>query len=384
MDINRPPNFDKQSTEQSVASQDLSFLEGATTTKVKPVGTSPLSLHIFFTTNNSWQHKQFSFSTNKPINIGSYHYNNTIPLHDENIDKLQAVILKNSQNWYFMDCGKENKIRINGVLRKQLIICDKSVNVVQVGKDFMVLAYIDKLNETPQNINRPPDEDECFVSFNNAEQFSFKLDEVALIGGNSLCTLPTAGKKFLENVNVDEDKELFKKPFLGMIFKYNDALFFQSFYENIKFNNTDSLSPVPIQKSSNTIVFNKTALNFNVPEAYVANQSAVELPASVETVFSLMPLEQGALDLPEIQISTQMRSLTIGRSSKEADVAIPNPTISRKHAQLVIYPNSIMIYDYGSSNGTFVNDEKIHKKTIKPGDRITFGEVEYFLCYAEN
>ena len=383
MDINRPSDLETQLTKHNSTPQDLSFLkEGATTAKLKPVGSLPLALHIFFTSQNSWQHKQFSFTTNKHINIGSSNYNNTIPLHDENIDKLQAVILKNNQNWYFMNCGKEDKVHINGLLGKQLIIRGKSVNLVQVGKNFIVLAYIDKMNDPPQNINRSPDENECFVSFNDTEQYPFKVDEIALIGGNFLCSLFTANKHFLENV-VEEDKELFKRPFLGFIFKYNDVLFFQSFYENIKLNNKNSFLPVLIQKTNNTIIFNKTVLNFNIPEFYIPKSSSLQLPTSVDTVFSLVPLDKTDLDLPEIQISTKMRSITIGRSSKESDVAINNPTISRKHAQLVIYPNSIMLYDYGSSNGTYINDEKVHKKTIKPGDRITFGDVEYFLCYAE-
>ena len=385
MDINRPPNCEEQSLQQNSSPQDLSFLkEGATTAKIKPIGSSPLALHIFFTNNNSWQHKQFSATTNKPINIGSHHHDNTIPLHDEDIEKLQAVILKHNDNWYFMDCGKEDKILINGVLGKQLIIRGKSVNLIQIGKTFIVLAYIDKINDPPRNINGTPEENDCFVSFNGAEQYPFNLDEITLIGGNFLCSLFTANKKFLEGVIVKEDLELFKRPFLGMIFKYNDVFFFQSFYENIKFNNTNSFTPVPIQKTNNTIVFNKTVLTFFVPEFYISKVPILELPTSVDTVFSLVPLDKTDLDLPEIQISSKMRSITIGRSSKESDVSIVHPTISRKHAQLVIYHNSIALYDYGSSNGTYVNDEKVHKKTIKPGDIITFGEVEYFLCYAES
>jgi pSer/pThr/pTyr-binding forkhead associated (FHA) protein len=42
-----------------------------------------------------------------------------------------------------------------------------------------------------------------------------------------------------------------------------------------------------------------------------------------------------------------------------------------------------MLFDCGSSNGTFVNGEKITKKTIHPGDMISFGDIQYFFCYAE-
>jgi pSer/pThr/pTyr-binding forkhead associated (FHA) protein len=87
--------------------------------------------------------------------------------------------------------------------------------------------------------------------------------------------------------------------------------------------------------------------------------------------------------LPDIEIPASMRSITIGRSSKLSDVVILEPNLSRKHAQCIIYDKNIMVFDCGSSNGTFVNGEKITKKTIHPGDTVSFGDVAYFFCYAE-
>ena len=385
MDAKRPPNqgSEKDLPEKNSTPPELDFLkEAATTAKIKPLGKKPLALHIFFMNQNSWHHKQFSFATTKPIRIGSYHHDNEIGLHDEDIEKTQAVIHKVNQDWYFMDSGKEDKICINGLPGKQLLIQNKSVNTIQIGNNFIILAYLDQINEAPHNILYEPNDNDCYFSFNNTEKFPIKFDKMALIGGNSLSSLYTAHTEFLTNVTVEEDKELFKKPFLGMIFKYSDVLFFQSFFKEIKTNNTTSLTPVPIQKIENIITFNKTEIKLNIPEFYLPKSSIPQIPQASNTVFDLIPLDKDDETLPEIQISSKMRAITIGRSSKESDVAIAHPTISRKHAQLIIYSKSIMLYDCASSNGTYINDEKVNKKTIKPGDRITFGEVEYFLCYA--
>jgi pSer/pThr/pTyr-binding forkhead associated (FHA) protein len=47
--------------------------------------------------------------------------------------------------------------------------------------------------------------------------------------------------------------------------------------------------------------------------------------------------------------------------------------VSRKHAKIQATPDAILIQDLGSTNGTFVNGEKIKKVRLKEGDRILIG-----------
>ena len=50
----------------------------------------------------------------------------------------------------------------------------------------------------------------------------------------------------------------------------------------------------------------------------------------------------------------------IGRSKKEADIALDEKLLSRKQAELIYYDNTkIMIKDLNSRNGTYINKEKI-------------------------
>ena len=68
----------------------------------------------------------------------------------------------------------------------------------------------------------------------------------------------------------------------------------------------------------------------------------------------------------------EMGELVIGRSS-ELDMVLIEDMVSRKHAKIALSPGQITISDLGSTNGTFVNGEKVKRARLKEGDRILIG-----------
>ncbi len=66
------------------------------------------------------------------------------------------------------------------------------------------------------------------------------------------------------------------------------------------------------------------------------------------------------------------RDVIIGRSS-DLDVTLMEDMVSRRHAVLRVQGGRIEIQDRGSTNGTFVNGEKISKAVVSKGDRILIG-----------
>ncbi len=67
------------------------------------------------------------------------------------------------------------------------------------------------------------------------------------------------------------------------------------------------------------------------------------------------------------------REIVIGRSS-DLDMVLVEDMVSRKHAKIAMAEeDQIVIQDLGSTNGTFVNGEKIKKARLKEGDRILIG-----------
>jgi adenylate cyclase len=62
-----------------------------------------------------------------------------------------------------------------------------------------------------------------------------------------------------------------------------------------------------------------------------------------------------------------------------SDIPIFDPTISRRHAELKVGKNDVSLKDLGSSNGTFINGERVTEGTLEPGDSVTFGKVVFQL-----
>jgi adenylate cyclase len=68
----------------------------------------------------------------------------------------------------------------------------------------------------------------------------------------------------------------------------------------------------------------------------------------------------------------------VGRAAT-SDVPIYDPTISRRHAELVLAPNGVRVRDLGSSNGTFLNGARITEAVAVDGDVVTFGKVAFHV-----
>ena len=66
------------------------------------------------------------------------------------------------------------------------------------------------------------------------------------------------------------------------------------------------------------------------------------------------------------------KEIVVGRSS-ELDMVLVEDMVSRKHAKITSRSGQVVIQDLGSTNGTFVNGEKIKKTRLKDGDRILIG-----------
>jgi len=69
---------------------------------------------------------------------------------------------------------------------------------------------------------------------------------------------------------------------------------------------------------------------------------------------------------------------TIGRSTG-ADFIVEAPLVSRVHCRLTAGANELEVLDLDSTNGTFVNGERVDRRTLKTGDRLGVGRVELLI-----
>lgn len=66
--------------------------------------------------------------------------------------------------------------------------------------------------------------------------------------------------------------------------------------------------------------------------------------------------------------------LTIGREASN-QISINDAEISRKHSQLVLQGGKYVLTDLGSTNGTFVNGQRVTgQHVLQPGEVISLGE----------
>src|SRR4051812_11831281 len=68
----------------------------------------------------------------------------------------------------------------------------------------------------------------------------------------------------------------------------------------------------------------------------------------------------------------ESKEIVVGRSS-DLDMVLVEDMVSRRHARIACSEQQITIEDLGSTNGTFVNGEKIKRATLKEGDRVLIG-----------
>jgi len=65
--------------------------------------------------------------------------------------------------------------------------------------------------------------------------------------------------------------------------------------------------------------------------------------------------------------------IRIGRERTICEIVLENPKVSRLHAEVVSIDGKVLLIDRNSSNGTYVNDQKIDKRFLRDGDIIYFG-----------
>ena len=73
------------------------------------------------------------------------------------------------------------------------------------------------------------------------------------------------------------------------------------------------------------------------------------------------------------------RDVTVIGRREDCDLRIPLSEVSRKHCRLVRDGDTLKLEDLGSSNGTFLNGQRVQEALLSPGDTIQVGPVVFAL-----
>ncbi|MEQ9325427.1 MAG: sigma-54-dependent Fis family transcriptional regulator, partial [Polyangiaceae bacterium] len=71
-------------------------------------------------------------------------------------------------------------------------------------------------------------------------------------------------------------------------------------------------------------------------------------------------------------------SCVVGAGS-QADLIVDDPEVSRRHVELTLVPEGVLVADLGSRNGTFYLGQRVERMTLALGSRLKIGSAELRL-----
>ncbi len=73
---------------------------------------------------------------------------------------------------------------------------------------------------------------------------------------------------------------------------------------------------------------------------------------------------------------------TVGRHP-ESDIFLNDVTVSRQHCRFLVTADSIVVEDSGSTNGTYVNEERVDQATLSAGDEVLIGRFNFVVAHGD-
>jgi hypothetical protein len=120
---------------------------------------------------------------------------------------------------------------------------------------------------------------------------------------------------------------------------------------------------------------------FLAAEAAPAPYGAGAPPAGVPSAAPAPPgyNPQGPAPTPTLDVDGQPYRMTkqvtvIGRAT-DADIVLDDPGVSRRHAEVHMVDGQVRVVDLGSTNGTYLNGERVHAAALGEGGAITVGRT---------
>ena len=73
---------------------------------------------------------------------------------------------------------------------------------------------------------------------------------------------------------------------------------------------------------------------------------------------------------------------TVGRHP-ESDIFLNDVTVSRHHCRFIVTDDSLVIEDSGSTNGTYVNDQRVDRAELGAADEIIVGRFHFVVAHGD-
>jgi hypothetical protein len=85
---------------------------------------------------------------------------------------------------------------------------------------------------------------------------------------------------------------------------------------------------------------------------------------------------------PPFEMVLRTGAVSVGRAD-ECALRLPDPKVSRRHAELLCLDGDWTVLDCGSQNGTFLNGARLRgPRRVRPGDILRMGHTSLFVTHA--
>jgi pSer/pThr/pTyr-binding forkhead associated (FHA) protein len=81
-------------------------------------------------------------------------------------------------------------------------------------------------------------------------------------------------------------------------------------------------------------------------------------------------------------VALEKLPVVLGRGA-QADVRLPDQTLSRRHCEIDCVSATLVVRDLGSKNGTRVNRQHVTESVLMPGDKLTLGSSTFVVSYEQ-
>ncbi len=333
-----------------------------------PIPPKQPALTCFYSVGANWFKKDFQASKDR-ITITEDPHNSDIPVGIPNARGVEIVFQKIGSEWYAIEASNTNFMSIDGVPTHQVIFRLNDKHVIYIDRVPFVFL-LGGASDGKQKSEGTPGKDEFSLFVPKASAgVIFKKEKPCIIGSNEFC-----------------DQRLQNETASAFIFHHKNCCFLKTISSSpenpVTADGSSAEVPVPLFNGSKLII-GKYTTEFHVEEDRgISTHDFKFAPEYKSERLSLLCIEEASIDKSSFPLPPAGKALNIGRDP-HSEIQINTKDISRKHAQLIIYERSALLFDCHSTNGTLVNGEKIAKRMLHPGDIVTLGDTRFLFCYLE-
>ncbi len=120
---------------------------------------------------------------------------------------------------------------------------------------------------------------------------------------------------------------------------------------------------------------------------YLPLQDRAEHPLTRDEAGRIKDLSGYALIVergPQAGMAYLLRSgnTTVGRHP-ESDIFLNDVTVSRHHCRFVVTGDKLRVEDSGSTNGTYVNEQRVDSAELHAGDEVLVGRFHFLVAHGD-